>query len=234
MLRQIGQQAGFRVVLSSRGAELVQAMAGGHLDGAAALELVPVDATQAANYLRLRVVHPTPASWDAVIRHLDADRGSALARALDTPLMLSLLLESYLASPDPVDELTDPRRFPAQQGIEDHLLDRIPPTAYAPRPGSPVPSYSLQQAQCWLGYLAAQMTREGTRDLAWWRIARWKPARPRALAFGLVLGLVDGLVFGLMFGLVFGFTGGLVGGLMFGLVGGLLVGPASPPDRGYL
>lgn len=96
-----------------------------------------------------------------------SDGRAGVAQALDSPLMLSLLLETYLPS-DPVGELTDPRRFPGRQQIEDHLIARILPAAYTSRPGDPAPPCTSQQARQWLGYLAAQMNRTGTRDLAWW------------------------------------------------------------------
>ena len=76
----------------------------------------------------------------------------------------------------------------SRQDIEDYLLDRVLPAAYAPRPGEVPPRYRLQAAQLALGYVAARMSQAGTRDLAWWRIAGWVPAIPRVIATGLVFG----------------------------------------------
>lgn len=225
VLRQIGQQAGYRVVLSSRTDELARAVASGHLDGAAALELAAITARQAADYLRSRTVHPAPDAWCALIQHLGEHDSSPAAQALDSPLMLSLLLDTYLPF-DPVDELTDPRRFPVREQIEDHLLARILPTAYAQRPGSPAPPCTPRQARKWLGYVADQMNRSGTRDLAWWRVPQWLPPPRLMRTVGLGVALGKGLTAGLAYGLAVGIAFGLTAGIATGLATGLLVGAA--------
>lgn len=230
VLREIGQQAGYRVVLSCRVGELAGAVSGGHLDGAAALELTAITARQAADYLQSRTVHPAPAPWQALIQHLREHETSPVAQALDSPLMLSLLLDTYLPF-DPVDELTEPGRFPGREQIEDHLLARILPAAYAPRPGSPAPPCTPGQAQHWLGYVAAQMNRFDTRDLAWWRIPRWLPSRRlmRTVGAGAALAkaITAGLSYGLAIGVTSGGTAGLIAGLTVGLIAGTLYGIAA-------
>jgi hypothetical protein len=155
VLRQIDQQAGHRVVLSSRAGELERAVAGGHLVGAAALELAAITAQEAAGYLESHAVHPVPGPWRKLIQHLREDEASPVAQVLDTPLMLSLLLGTY-GRDDLVDELTDKERFPGRQEIEGHLLTRVLTAAYTPPPGDPAPPCTPEQAQQWLGYLAAQ------------------------------------------------------------------------------
>ncbi|WP_051114944.1 hypothetical protein [Actinokineospora enzanensis] len=208
VLREVSRQARCRVVLSSRSRELAQAVTGGHLRGAAALELIPIEPVRAADHLALRVVHPVPAAWRTLIDRLRGGRDPALAGALDTPLMLGLLLDTYLPH-DAVDELCDRERFPTGQTVEDHLLARVLPTAYDTHPGAPRPAYTLAQAERWLGFLAGQMNREDTRDLAWWRIGRWKPAWPRIAVSGVLVGLADGLACGFLFGRVVGLAVGL-------------------------
>ena len=101
--------------------------------------------------------------------------------------MLSLLLDTYRTK-DPVNELIDAERFPNRQQIEDHLLGRVLSAAYTSRPGSPAPSCTPQQAWQRLGYLAAQMNQDGTRDLAWWRIPQWLPSRHLKISIGLAAG----------------------------------------------
>jgi hypothetical protein len=208
VLREISRQARCRIVLSSRDQELMQAVSGGHLRGAAALELVAIEPAQAAEYLTRRVVHPIPPAWATVIDHVRAHDGSALRPALDSPLMLGLLLDTYRPH-DAVDELCDQKRFPTRQSVEDHLLSRVLPTAYESPPEPTRPAYTLTQAQQWLSNLAAEMSREGTRDLAWWRIARWTPAWPRRTIAGLAVGMADGsatwLALGPTAGLIVGF-----------------------------
>ena len=241
VLRQIGRQATFRVVLSSRTSELESAVGGGHLDGAAALELAAITAQEAADYLKRRTVDPAPDPWRQLFRHLRENGTSPVARALDTPLMLSLLLDTYRPK-DPVNELIDAERFPNRQQIEDHLLGRVLSAAYTSRPGSPAPSCTPQQAWQWLGYLAAQMNQDGTRDLAWWRIPQWQPSSQLRISIGRAAGLMNGLVAGLAFGIatgfVFGPTTGLKVGLTLGVTSGLgsalAVGVAVRFATGYL
>ncbi len=222
VLRQIGRQAGYRVVLSSRTDELKCAVDGGHLVGAAALELAAITARKAADYLKSHAIRPIPDSWDKLIKHLRKNKTSPVAHALDTPLMLSLLLDTYRPH-DPVDELIDEERFPGREEIEEHLLARVLTAAYTPRPGDPAPPCTLGQAWRWLGNLAARMKQDDTRDLAWWRIPQWLPSRHWKISIGLAVGLINGLASAL----VFGIAAGIVFGPTSGLVTGLAVGPAS-------
>ena len=239
VLPQLGRQARGRIVLSGRTGELGDAVKGGHLVGAAALELAAITPQEAADYLESRTTAPVPDSWGKLIRHLsehDEHKDSPVAQALDSPLMLSLLLDAYqrndqLGKRDQVDKLTVKKRFPNRRKIEDHLLDRILTVAYAPQPGKTAPPCTEQQARQWLGYLAAQMKQRGIQDLAWWRIPQWLPSRHRksaiGLAGGLVNGLVSGLAFGIAIGIVFGPTAGAAAGLGVGLASGAAFGLAA-------
>ncbi len=225
VLRQIGQQARHRVVLSSRTDELERAVAGGHLVGAAALELAAITAKESADHLESHAVYPVPSPWRKLIQHLRQNKTSPVAQALDTPLMLSLLLDTY-GRDDLVDELIDKERFPGRQEIERHLLNRVLTAAYTLRPGDPAPPCTPEQAWQWLGYMAAQMKQDDTRDLAWWRIPQWQPSRHRRISIGLAGGLINGLASGLAFGVATGILFGPVAGLVIGLAVGLASGVA--------
>ena len=191
--------------------------------GTTHVDLAAITAQQAADYLGSRTVHPTPPAWRTLIQHLREHSAGVPAQALQSPLMLSLLLDAYLPF-DPVDELTDLQCFPDRLHIEDHLLARVLPTAYAPRPGCPAPRYTAQQATHWLAHLAAQMNRAGTRDLAWWRIAGWLPPRRVKLTLALRHGLRSGLAIFLVIAVASTIVAGLKPGLVFGLVCGLAFG----------
>ncbi len=223
-LRALDAQATFRLVVLTRSDELVTAVSGAHLIGAAALELCPVEPWQAAEYLAsCQIDSPSPA-WQRVVGHLRDHPHSILAQALDTPLMVTLVRDTYRPG-DPVDELIDSSRFASREAIEDHLLDRVLPIAYAQHPGQPAPPCTVTEARQRLGFLARHMNDVGTRDLAWWHIPRWVPAWPRALATALVVGLGGLLVFGLRgvlrdgleHGLAYGVAAGLTLALVFGL-----------------
>jgi hypothetical protein len=226
-LRALSQQATFRLVVLARTEELA----------AAAVELQNVDAATAARYLTRVQLDPPPAGWSELTRHLRRAPGGPLAQALGSPLTLGLLRDTYRGSDDARELLgwcgSTTSDVPPDD-IIDHLLDRVLPAAYAPQPGQRPPRYDLKRAQHVLSQLAAQMNRDGTRDLQWWNIPQWVTAAPRILAevlalvsaisltlfaessssaetiFGFgtrfVLGTNDGLIFGSVLGLAFWFA----------------------------
>ncbi|MGH3855269.1 MAG: NACHT domain-containing protein [Pseudonocardiaceae bacterium] len=236
-LRELDRQATFRLVVVTRSKELADAVSGAHLIGAAALELCPVEPRQAAEYLASCQTDPPAPAWQCVLEQLRADPGGILAQALDTPLMVSLIRDIY-GPGDPVDELLDRSRFPSRDTIEDHLLDRVLPIAYAQHPDRPAPPCTVDEARRQLGFLARHM--DGARELAWWQIPRWLPAWPRALFNALVVGLVAAFVIGLMdvliyrlhHGLTYGIVGGLVWALVFGI--GSVIGEGYSQQSGWL
>ncbi|GII65081.1 NACHT domain-containing protein [Sphaerisporangium krabiense] len=223
-IRALDQHITLRLMLLTRTGELVDAVAGGHLQGAAALELLPVPSTEAADYLIRCQVHPPPPGWQRLAGHLRAAPGSALSSALDNPLMLTLVRDTFPAAAE-LDALTT-REFTERAEVEAFLLGRVVPTAYQPRPGGePVP-YSAAQARRWLGFLAAEMNRRGTRDLAWWHIRQWAPAPVRAFIAGLPAAPGAGLPLGVAYGMMFGPKSGLVAGTVCGVANAVGVGLA--------
>jgi hypothetical protein len=137
----------------TRTTELVAAIRNGHLRGAAALEFLPIGPLQAAEYLASGLIDPLPARWQHVVTHLREHPEGVLAQALDTPLMLTLVRDTY-GPGDAVDELIDGSRFPTREAVENHLLDRVLTAAYTLHPGRPIPLYTVDQARRWLGQLA--------------------------------------------------------------------------------
>ena len=260
-LRAMDRQATFRLIVLTRSEELVAAVSGGHLRGAAALELLPINSEQAAEYLTSCQIHPLPRPWQHLIEYLQGHPDGVLAQALSTPLMLTLVRDTYgsgekVHEPIAPDELIDVNicRFDSRGAVEDYLLDRLLTAAYGRDPGKSAPPYTVDQARRWLGQLAHRMKKDGARDLAWWRIPRWVPAWPRALVTVVVMGVVSVFLVGPLAGLAahmnllsafqvgplaaFGaFCGKALGfGFMFGL-GLLLVSPPgeeSPPQRNSL
>ncbi|MFH8371150.1 hypothetical protein [Streptomyces sp. NPDC018031] len=217
-LQALDEQVGLRVVLLSRRVEMVRAAMVTHLAGAAALELLPVDAPSAADYLERCRPHPLPAPWQAVAEAVRSDPAGPVAQALDTPLMLTLVRDTYRAG-DPVGELLSPARFPTRETVEDHLLERVLPSAYRRRTGQPVPRYQLDEARGWLGRLASLMERRRTPDLAWWQLVEWTPRSPRTVATWLVrLTLYQAV--GALGAVLAGdpAVGGMIGGLVLGTV----------------
>jgi hypothetical protein len=74
-----------------RSQEMVAAVSDGHLRGA--LELCSVQAGQAAEYLASTQTDPPAASWQCLLKHLRDHPDGALARALETPLMVTLVAQ---------------------------------------------------------------------------------------------------------------------------------------------
>jgi hypothetical protein len=230
-LRALSQQAVFRVVVLARSAEIAAAAKYGLLEGAVALELQDIDPPAAADYLARVQLDPAPPGWRELTGRLRQAPDSPIAKALNSPLALTLLRDTYRGGDD-VRELLNfcdaAHHDVPRQDIEDYLLDRVLPAAYSPRPGEPSPRYDLQSAQHALRYIAARMNQDGTRDLAWWRIPQWASAASRIIATGLVVGLAVGLGAGLGAGLAAGIGAGrgawLGAGLLFALLVGLMAG----------
>jgi hypothetical protein len=205
-------QASFRVVILSRTAEMASAASQhGVLHGAAAIELRALAPATAAGYLERVQLDPPPEGWRDLIRRIRASPASPLTEALNNPLALTLIRDTYQSGDDARQLLdqcdTIQQRVSGEQAageITGHLLDRVLPAAYAPRPGQPPPRYDLQTAQNALAKIAARMNQDGTRDLPWWHIPRWVPRAPRIIVAGLLVGLAVGLVVGLMSGFLRG------------------------------
>jgi hypothetical protein len=211
-LRALSQQAVLRVVVLARSFEMAAAARQGFLEGAAALELRPVDTAAAADYLTRVQLDPPPRGWSELTGRLRREPGSPIAKALSNPLTLTLVRDTYRSSDD-IRELLDfcdAVGDVSGEDIQDHLLDRVLPAAYTPPPGEPAPRYGLEEARRALGFIAAQMSQEGTRDLAWWRIPAWASATPRVIVTGAA------------FGVIFAFGGSPVYGLIGGAVSAYL------------
>ncbi len=235
-LQALSQQVTFRLVLLSRTAEIASAAASqrGALHGAAAVELQDIDSATAADYLTSVQLDPPPDGWRDLIGRIRS-RQSPLAQALDSPLTLTLVRDTYRAGDDVRELLQFCDTAQGQvsgdrlaQAITGHLLDRVLPAFYTPQPGEPAFPYDLQTAQHALTKIAARMNQNYSRDLQWWHINLWVSPWPSALGIGLVFGLGVGLGLGLWAGL----------GLWIGLVSGILTvyllfafGLGGPPRR---
>jgi hypothetical protein len=195
VLQALSDQAGFRLVVLGRSDETAAAAKKEFLSGAVALELQDVDTETAADYLTNVQRDPPPAGWAELTGHLRNAPDSSIAKALSIPLTLTLVRDTYREGDD-VRELLDfcaasPNVLPAD--IEDHLLDRVVPAAYKPRPGEQR-GYDLPVAEHALTLIAQRMNREGTRDLAWWQIPAWTSRIPRFIATALLAGSMFGLL----------------------------------------
>jgi hypothetical protein len=233
-------QASCRVVVLSRTAEMASAASRrGVLQGAAAVELRVIDAATAACYLESVHLDPPPGGWHDLISRVRADPASPLAEALNNPLALTLVRDTYRAGDDARELLSYSdaiqRQLPGPQAVEEitgHLLDRVPPAAYAPRLGQPAPPYDLETAGKALAKIADRMNQGGTRDLQWWHIPGWVPAEQRITMGGLVTGLAAGLIVGLVMGHIYGLRAGITAAIITGLLAAVAAGIAARDTSG--
>ncbi len=233
VLRALSQQATFRLVLLTRSAEMADAAARAMLQGAAAIELQDIDPGTAAGYLTRAQLDPPPQGWHELTSRLRLEPGSPLASALNNPLMLTLVRDTYHAGDD-AGELLGLRGAagqPASSGdITGYLLDRVLPAAYTQQPGEPPPRYDLLTAERALRCIAARMNTDGTRDLRWWHVPGWAHAAPRVIATWLgavfAAGIAATIAGEIALASVAGRGAGIADGIAVGLVAGIAAGIA--------
>jgi hypothetical protein len=222
-LEALSRQANFRVVLLSRSAEIAAAAACYFLDGAAAVELQDVDPETAAAYLTRIQRSPPPRSWQELICQLRRNPPSPIARALNSPLMLTLVRDTYRSGDDVREllELSGTADCPDySEDIAGHLLDRVLPAAYRRKPGEPPLRYSLQRAQTTLRRIAERMNEGNTRDLLWWRIAIWTATSVSTIATGFIFGILGALLVWIPVSAV----DGVIAGTSYGIPTGFFIG----------
>lgn len=243
---------GCGLVLSSRPGEYRAALhpwtgVPARLAGMAGIQLEPLDGIDVARYL-LRDAGgsgtPAAARWGPVVRALGTD--APVARALSTPLMVSLARTVYNPRPgegaqrlpDPAD-LADRSICPTRAAVENHLFEAFVGAAYRPHARRPC-RWTAGQARTALRYLAVHMERgsDGAAEVAWWKLRGAVPAVIPGLLAGVVLGTLAWLMEGAGLELVYRLTqdplyephwesrGGL-GVLAACLCGGLVGGVAA-------
>ncbi|MGW8396093.1 NACHT domain-containing protein [Streptomyces lydicus] len=157
---------------------------------AAVAELQPLSFDDAGAYL-VRTARPVrgpegqrTTRWDPVLAHIrdhpNDPPGRALRQVLGTPLMVAMARSVYGETTADPAELLDPR-FSDPATLEQHLLEAFVPAAFRESPDP-------DRAYRWLGFLAAHLERQHTRDLAWWQLRLALPSPLRALGPILFLG----------------------------------------------
>ena len=215
-LQALSRQTNVRVVILSRDAEMVDAAAQHFLEGAVALELQDIRSEVAADYLTRVQRHPPLAAWNELTDFVRRHPASPIAAALSTPLTLTLVRDTYREADDVGDLLAFCDAIGSnvsRELIEDHLLDRVLPTAYALQPGEPPPRYRIHDVERWMGYIATRMNQENARDLVWWHIRMWASSQLYVVATCLIC-IFMGVIVG---GLGFGAKGAVIGGFAYGL-----------------
>lgn len=212
---------GLRLVLTSRTEEYRSACREGLLHTAAAVRLLPVSPARAETFLLAEQHEPRRAAWQSLARYLRHHPDSVPARALTTPLMLTLARDTYATAGDPRD-LLDTSTHPTPADLHHHLLTRFLSLAY-PDPAE------HEHATGWLSWIATHMG--GNRDLRWWDIPAWMPHRRLRLLLGVPAGLPIGVSSGLAIGFLttFGPVLAVLAGVVIGASFGFSVGHAPQP-----
>ena len=155
------------------------------IKNAVVVELGPLDPDDVTNYLKVSTPTGEASRWQDLFKFLRRPGGKPLAKVLSSPLMLWLAREIYGHEADP-GELTDTSRFGDREAIEYHLLDEFIPREFAE--AKAVPSHWARRAKSWLSFLAAELDKTGSRDIAWWRFPSMAPGgRPVTFALRGVL-----------------------------------------------
>jgi NACHT domain-containing protein len=198
--------------------------------GGAVIELRAVDAEDVASFLERGTTGPRAQSLRQVVAAVRAEPGGPLARALSSPLMVSLVRASYTGSGAVTAALTRPDL--TESAVQSRLLDGLIGASFCARASSeqarPDRPWNARDADRWLTFLARHLARWRSYDLDWLRLryavsAFTDPLRRACL--GAVLAFVlAGTFSGLGRGLPYGAGQGLLYGLGHGLDAALLVG----------
>ena len=174
--RQLNQSGSLvrPVVLTCRTRDYEQqAGEGGNLFDATVLRLLPLAASDVADYFDN--LPGKESKWQPIVSYLRANSDSALASALSTPIMNALLRTVYSGDSDPKD-LADAELFHERAEIENYLLDQAVAAVVAAAAGqSSTPAATNSQRQ-WLATLATIMNMDSSRSFAWWRVPMAAPA----------------------------------------------------------
>ncbi|MEV6039929.1 NACHT domain-containing protein [Nonomuraea sp. NPDC052116] len=193
---------GDQLILTSRTTEFAAAVqsAGDVVTAAAVIAPTALTPSIAATYLHTCLPPEPRYDWEPTLTAIRSGSAPALAAVTATPLGLWLIRMVYIrTNADPAPLLgplgQDPKALRCH--LLDHLIDALIrarlPTIDHSDPFRPRQMWDAGQARTWLSHLAQALTRNHTRDLAWWNIARYttSPARRRLLpaAVGGTIGL---------------------------------------------
>ncbi len=136
---------------------------------------------------------------DPITSEIINDPRSPVGEALSSPLMAWLAKTIYAAGGSATslrgvarpDELTNRKIFGDFESVEKHLLRGLPISVFeryrsSPKThGSPAGAFTPEQAERWLGFLAARATR---RIIAFWEFYRYAPLFRIALMSAVIAG----------------------------------------------
>ncbi|MFJ6378382.1 hypothetical protein ACIQI7_00030 [Kitasatospora sp. NPDC092039] len=145
------------------------------LRGVPVLRALPVPPQAGRAYLAQMCHRERLGAWQALFDAMESDPEGPVATALSSPLMLWLAATVYAPKDSDPRELLDATRLPARADIEGHLLDGLIPAvcAQGPRPSylpGPVHRWRADRAPAYFRFLADDLHRRRTHDIAWWQL----------------------------------------------------------------
>ncbi|MEU9045626.1 MULTISPECIES: NACHT domain-containing protein [unclassified Kitasatospora] len=164
------------LVLASRPEAYQEAVdAAPFLRGVPVLRACPVPPEAGRAYLAQMCHRDRIGSWQSLFDAMESDPEGPVATTLSSPLMLWLAGTVYAPKDADPRELLDATRLPTQTDIEGHLLDGLIPAvcAQGPRPSylpGPVRRWRSGSAPAYFRYLAGELHRRRTQDIAWWQM----------------------------------------------------------------
>ncbi|MET8160543.1 NACHT domain-containing protein [Sphaerisporangium sp. NPDC005289] len=176
-----------QVILTSRTDEYGEAVkkSGRVLKGAAVIAPKALDPKVAIGYLTDDLPPDRTPAWDRTLRAMENGEAPALAAATRTALGLWLVRTVYIergADPTPLATVYAGDDAALRAHLLDELipalLDRPPARPSANDPFRPRHTWDPVRVRGWLSALARLSTAHGTREVAWWRIARQAAAPP--------------------------------------------------------
>ncbi|MFD0403725.1 hypothetical protein [Kitasatospora sp. NPDC127116] len=145
------------------------------LRGVPVLRARPVPPQAGRAYLAQMCHQDRLGPWQALFDAMEGDPEGPVAVALSSPLMLWLAATVYAPKESDPRELLDATLLPTQADIEGHLLDGLIPAvcAQGPRPSylpGPVRRWRPDRAPAYFRFLADDLHRRRTQDIAWWQL----------------------------------------------------------------
>ncbi|MEV4822247.1 NACHT domain-containing protein [Micromonospora sp. NPDC049274] len=158
---------------------------------AAVIELEHLAATTVCAYLR-RSTHPRlEANWERVFKRMTQRPQGALARALSTPLMVSLARTNYAhADANPSALLGSDLK--SQERISSHLIESLIPSVF---PGPPLDSgCTSKEANKWLLFLAHYLRERDSLEISWWRLHE-AAEKATGWTYFAIMGIIAGVFY---------------------------------------
>jgi hypothetical protein len=167
--------------------------------------------------------------WSPVLQRIREEPDGPLAKALSTPLMVSLARDVYRSPVADPRELINEEAFPTEESIQAHLLRALVPATFPDLPEDERRhDWNGPDVQRWLHFLAASL---GTgRSIRWWELARFAETPYRVLAVltgTVIVSPALALGFGALYGPVGAGIAATVGALSVGLANTTSLPPPS-------